>query len=412
MPLRLEAGQRPIPGYTLIRRLGKGAFGEAWEASAPGGVHVALKFIALDTLEAGTEQRALEVIRNIRHPHLLDVQFAARVEDFLLIAMPLCDATLLDRLRACQQAGHQGLPRDELLGYMEELARAVDFLNEPRHRLGESGPVGVQHRDIKPGNVFLVGDSVRLADFGLAKVLEASMASHTGSMTPHYVAPEVVARRVSQWSDQYSLAATYFHLRSGRHVFSGESVYQILFAHVNDPPDLSVLPEPERQVVARALAKQPTERWPTCRDFVRALAASARGPDGLAGPATGSPRVGVEETGGGSATGGTTETLFPTALGLTQVPLTMIGAGDQDGGSHRARGRGIARYVVAAIVGCGYIAGSVWLVRNEGENYRRAHPRQTAAPTGTDFRPPGPMIGDTRPLNPAEGGRPPRRPGR
>ena len=62
---------------------------------------------------------------------------------------------------------------------MDELARAVDFLNEPRHPAGDGSLVGVQHRDIKPHNIFLVGGSVRLADFGLAKVLEASRASHT-----------------------------------------------------------------------------------------------------------------------------------------------------------------------------------------------------------------------------------------
>ena len=133
MPLHLDAGLEPVAGYTLVRLLGRGGFGEVWEAQAPGGVRVALKFIRLDSDQAGPEQRALEVIRNIRHPHLLDVQFAIRVEDCLVIAMPLCDESLMDRLRACQGRGLPGLPRDELLGYMDELARAVDFLNEPRH---------------------------------------------------------------------------------------------------------------------------------------------------------------------------------------------------------------------------------------------------------------------------------------
>ena len=210
-PLHLGAGVEPIPGYTLVRMLGRGGFGEVWEALAPGGVHVALKFIRLDTTEAGLEERALEVIRNIRHPHLLDVQFAVRVADCLVIAMPLCERSLMDRLRECQAQGLAGLPRDELLGDMDDLAQALDFLNEPRHAIGDGGGlVGVQHRDVKPHNAFLVGGSARLADFGLAKVLEASGASHSGSMSPHYVAPEVIDGRVSQWSDQYSLAVTYY----------------------------------------------------------------------------------------------------------------------------------------------------------------------------------------------------------
>src|SRR3954452_22658647 len=131
--LVLAPGVAPLAGYTLVRELGRGGFGEVWEATAPGDFHVALKFLRLDSREAGIEQKSLEVIRHIRHPHLLDVQFATRVEDCLVIAMPLCDENLLDRLRACQAQGLTGVPRDELLGYMDEVARAVDFLNEPRH---------------------------------------------------------------------------------------------------------------------------------------------------------------------------------------------------------------------------------------------------------------------------------------
>ena len=66
--------------------------------------------------------------------------------------MPLCDESLLDRLHTCQRRGLPGLPRDELLGYMDEVAGAIDFLNEPRHPSDDGGLVGVQHRDIKPQN--------------------------------------------------------------------------------------------------------------------------------------------------------------------------------------------------------------------------------------------------------------------
>src|SRR6187397_2159784 len=122
MPLHLDVGIQPVAGYTLVRRLSRGGFGEVWEVPAPGGVRVALKFIRLGTEQAGPEQRALEVIRDIRHPHLLDVQFAVRVEDHLVIAMPLCDQSLWDRFQQCQERGLTGLPLEELLGYMDELA--------------------------------------------------------------------------------------------------------------------------------------------------------------------------------------------------------------------------------------------------------------------------------------------------
>lgn len=280
MPLNLVAGIEPVAGYTLVRPLGRGGFGEVWEATAPGGVHVALKFVRLDTPEAGAEQRALEVVRNIRHPHLLDVQFACRVDDCLVLAMPLCERTILDRLQEYRVAGLPGIPRDELLGYMDDLARAVDFLNEPRHEAGGGGRVGVQHRDIKPHNIFLVGGSVRLADLGLAKVLEASLATHTGAMSPNYVAPELIEGRVSSRSDQYALAVSYVHLRTGSPPFAGGSVQHVLYRHLHELPDLSGLPEPERAAVARALAKRPEDRWPSCRALVLALEAAAVAEDG------------------------------------------------------------------------------------------------------------------------------------
>ncbi len=66
--------------------------------------------------------------------------------------MPLCDESLLERLHTCQRRGLPGLPRDELLGYMDEAAGAIDFLNEPRHPSDDGGLVGAQHRDIKPQN--------------------------------------------------------------------------------------------------------------------------------------------------------------------------------------------------------------------------------------------------------------------
>jgi hypothetical protein len=104
LALNLAAGVEPLAGYPLVRLFGRGWFGEVWETLAPGGFRLALKFICLDAAEAARERRALAVIRNIRHPHLLDAQFAALVDDYAVLTTLLCDRTLLDRFHECRSA--------------------------------------------------------------------------------------------------------------------------------------------------------------------------------------------------------------------------------------------------------------------------------------------------------------------
>src|SRR5205823_6312901 len=98
-----------------------------------------------------------------------------------------------------QEQGLPGIPREELLEYLREAAKGIDHLNG----------LDIQHRDIKPQNLLLVGGSVKVADFGLAKLLEHSVATNSGSMTPAYAAPEFLNGQTTAQSDQYSLAVTY-----------------------------------------------------------------------------------------------------------------------------------------------------------------------------------------------------------
>jgi serine/threonine protein kinase len=264
---RLEPGSEPIPGYRLVRLVGKGGFGEVWRATGPGGFSVALKVLNLGTSTARLEQRSLETMKGIRHAYLLAIFGAWQLGRYLVIAMELADRSLLHRLRELTKQGQPGLPGPELLAAMQGVAKGLDHLNLEHH---------IQHRDIKPHNLLLVGGSVKVADFGLAKVLEEATASHTGGMSISYTPPEFFHGRTSPFSDQYSLAITYCQLRGGRTVFEGTQA-QITSGHLMREPDLSMIPERERPAVARALRKEPTERWLNCRDFVEALA-KAQGP--------------------------------------------------------------------------------------------------------------------------------------
>src|SRR5207245_2464834 len=162
-----------------------------------------------------------------------------------------------------EAAGLGGIPRDDLLRNMRHAAEALDHMNE-KHNL--------QHLDIKPRNLFVVSDRVKVADFGLVKHLERQSASGLlGGVTPLYSSPETFGGKISQHSDQYSLAVVYQELLTGQRPFSGKNARQLAQQHMQEQPELRALPEAERPVLARALAKEPTKRFPNCLAFIRAL---------------------------------------------------------------------------------------------------------------------------------------------
>ena len=151
-----------IPGYTLTSRLGAGGYGEVWLANAPGGLTKAVKIIygAFDDRRAELELRSLHRIKSVRHPFLLSLERIEVVDNRLAIVTELADSSLKDRYDECRRAGLPGVPRAELLGFLRDAADALDFLSE-RHSL--------QHLDVKPENLLIVGGHIKVADFGLVK---------------------------------------------------------------------------------------------------------------------------------------------------------------------------------------------------------------------------------------------------
>jgi formylglycine-generating enzyme required for sulfatase activity/serine/threonine protein kinase len=270
-PVLLAEGACPLPGFRLVKLLGRGGFGEVWNATGPGGFSVALKFIQLGGDSGRIELHSLELMKSISHGHLLPMFGAWQVGSLLIIAMELAHATLLDELNAARNRGKPGIPFAELIEFMRDAAKGIDYLNERRHPTPSGELVAIQHKDIKPQNLLVVGGTVKVADFGLARVLQHTVTMATGNMTPAYAPPEFFEDKVTRWSDQYSLAITYCQLRGGRLPFEGSHL-QIMAGHASRPPELSMIPGPERDLVARALAKKPAERWPNCRAFVEALA--------------------------------------------------------------------------------------------------------------------------------------------
>jgi serine/threonine protein kinase len=268
-PVNFSPGYDPGHGYHLVALLGRGGFGEVWKATAPGGIHVALKFVRLEGRIGEVEARSLETMKTIRHPHVMAISAHWKIDGYLVIAMELADRTLEDRFqetarpkpsgipKAGQETARQepqGIPKEELMIYMEEAAEALDYLNSPIHQTSEGKKISVQHRDIKPANLLICGGGIKIGDLGLVSVLVQTKASHSGMLTLSYAAPEFFNGETHPESDQYSLAVTYVYLRTGKLLFTGPDA-QVMAGHLTKPPDLSELPEEERPVVMKALSK-------------------------------------------------------------------------------------------------------------------------------------------------------------
>jgi len=305
----------PLPsnlpgGYRLLRYLGRGAYGEVWHAEAPGGVEVAIKIIprTLPSGEPETELKALHLIKGLRHQNLLSLQAFFPLPDRLVIVLELADGCLRRRMIQCRGEGLDGIPPAELLVYMREAAEALDFLHGRQ----------LLHRDIKPDNLLLLGNHVKVADYGLARVMDkSSLQTATTVGTPSYMAPEVFQGKVSQHSDQYSLAITYAELRLGRPPLLAENLGQMMYQHLFAEPDLGPLPGAERQVLLRALSKDPTERFPSCSAMVQALMETL--PETLAKGSAASPTPSAPST--AKPGGGPGSTDIPLEAASTLVPV-------------------------------------------------------------------------------------------
>jgi eukaryotic-like serine/threonine-protein kinase len=273
-----EPDAEPLPGYRLIRPLGTGGFGEVWLCEAPGQIQKAIKFVygnlhAEDggNIRAEQEFRALQKVKEVRHPFVVSIERIDKIDGEVVIVMELAEKSLHDCLVENQEQGRAGIPRDLLISYLSDVADGLDYLIE-RHNL--------LHLDVKPRNLFLVGNHVKVADFGLVKNLERQSSSGLmGGMSPMYAAPETFTSQISKQSDQYSLAIVYMELLTGQRPFNARTIRQLALQHMSEEPDLRPLPERDRPIVARALAKDPAKRFPNCVSFVRALSGLGPRPD-------------------------------------------------------------------------------------------------------------------------------------
>jgi hypothetical protein len=255
MKFTYASGSRPLDGYTIKRGVGRGGFGEVYFATSDAGKEVALKLIRRNM---DVELRGATQCLNLKHPNLIGLYDIRTDEmgDQWIIMEYVSGESLEDVI----ERNPKGMPIDQVLAWMRGLCAGVAYLHDH----------GIVHRDLKPGNIFVDEGTVKIGDYGLAKFISCSRRSgQTESVgTVHYMAPEIANGRYGREIDTYALGIILFEVLTGTVPFEGESVGEVLMKHLTAEPDLTRLADPYRDIVRRALAKDPEVRLKNVGEMV------------------------------------------------------------------------------------------------------------------------------------------------
>jgi serine/threonine-protein kinase len=281
--------EKPMLGrYQVEKELGKGAMGVVYLGKDPKiGRVVAIKTMALSQEfppeeVAGAKERFFreaETAGRLSHPNIVTIYDAGEEHDLCFIAMELLKGG--DLTPFCKP------------GHLLDPARVVSVIARAAEALGYAHSQGVVHRDVKPANLMYDPgtDTLKVTDFGIARLTDSSKTK-TGMVlgTPSYMSPEQLAgKKIEGRSDLFSLAVSLYQLLCGKLPFEGESMAQLMYRIANEAPAsiLSANPKVPPGLVAflaRALAKNPDQRFQTGAEFAAALRAAAGGPAAAASP--------------------------------------------------------------------------------------------------------------------------------
>lgn len=261
---------RPLRGYELKQQIGVGSFGVVYRAFQPGvNREVAIKMIlaryANDPKFIRRFEREARLIAQLEHPHIVPLYDYWRESDRAHLVMPW--------LRGGSLGG-------AIKNGAMDPARVVRIADQIADALAAAHERGVIHRDLKPSNILLdeTGNAY-LSDFGLAIDQTGGATDSSSGIfgSPAYIAPEqVLNTSVSERTDIYSLGVVLYELLTGQHPFGDESLASFLYKHAHEPlpPVTSLrndLPQSVDEVIQRASAKDPQERFQNPRELALAL---------------------------------------------------------------------------------------------------------------------------------------------
>ena len=366
----LQEGER-FAGYTIVRQLGAGGMGQVYLAQHPRlPRRDALKILPSE-LTSNFEfrerfNREADLAASLYNEHIVGIHDRGEYEGQLWISMDYVEGT--DAAKLLRSQYPSGMPHADVVEIISAVGDALDYAHAR----------GLLHRDVKPANI-LLGEAnprrrILLADFGIARELgEISGLTATNMLvgTAAYCAPEQLrGLDLDARADQYALGCTAFNLLTGSAPFQHSNPAVVISQHLSAPPPPVSERRPELAeldaVIARALAKNPGDRYSTCADFAAAL---------------GKPAVtAIEDT--VDAAGPTEVIAAP-----TEVPAPQPA-------SPRARDTRrtaitVAAIVAAALVGLAVLVG-VRLLREQPGQPTGSAPSQPTALSSTNAAPSGP----------------------
>ena len=262
MPYTFKHGDRPLEGITVQRAVGRGGFGEVYYALADSGKQVALKYLRENP---EIELRGIAHVMNLKSPHLItiyDVKHNPAGDPFVI--MEYVSGPSLRELMLAEPAGFSV---QKAAFFLSGIAKGLSYLHER----------GIVHRDLKPANIFYDDGYVKIGDYGLSKHM--SVSKHSGQTvsvgTVHYMAPEIGSGNYTKAIDIYALGVILYEMLTGRLPYSGASMAEILMRHLRDTPDLTGIPQPFAVVIAKALAKDPKDRYQDADEMLAAVMESS-----------------------------------------------------------------------------------------------------------------------------------------
>ncbi len=265
--LQLDDISLLIPGYTIQKEIAKGGMSTVVLAKRlEDDLDVILKVLYIKGLEdPGALKRFMQeynLISAMKHPNIIRIYERAFADEFAYIALEYLPKGDLSKRIA------EGISAESAMSYLRQIALGLGAIHE----------LNIIHRDLKPGNILFHDDgTLTITDFGAAKIISDKMKDITVNNmvvgTPYYMSPEQgTGMKVDRRSDIYSMGVLFYQMLTGKRLFSGKCISELVQSHLNDPiPKLPDQLKKYQPLIEGMLAKDPDERFQTANELIAGI---------------------------------------------------------------------------------------------------------------------------------------------